>query len=81
MRDDTDGQGLSDGEARAIARQLVRESRRPPDPNTAGALTARAGSQSQTDRDEDRIEAALVELGEVEPEQTATAARDDRPRE
>jgi hypothetical protein len=62
-------------EARAIAREIVREVHETPSARNDTASSARAGSQRMTDGNEDRTEAALVDMGVVPRESTAMATR------
>jgi hypothetical protein len=71
--------GLTDDEARVIAARMVHEAGRAPDADRAGEDNATALDEprgGQSARDEDRIEAALVDLGVVPPETTSMAERD-----
>ncbi|HEU4721210.1 MAG TPA: hypothetical protein VFS59_07600, partial [Gemmatimonadaceae bacterium] len=76
MRDPAPWPRLTDADARRIAQRIVREVRRPPDPDNRDASSPALGSHSQTDPDEDRIERALIEMGAVSPDQTAVATRE-----
>jgi hypothetical protein len=73
VRASTDRPGLSDEEAREIAKGLLGQGHsRPGEPRRD--LTSQSHQLPRVD--EDRVEAALVEMGAVDPE-TITAAEPD----
>ncbi len=74
MPDDDARRELSDADARKIARMLLRELHRPPATGPARELSA--FRYQLWDADEDRIEAALVELGAIDREVTTRVQRD-----
>ena len=73
MREDPEGRRIGDDEAREIAKQLVRDAESP-DGDSARSLSAQVRQLS--DADEDRVEAALVDLGAVSPDSTTMAERE-----
>jgi hypothetical protein len=69
---DTEGRGLSDDQAREIAKRLLREAHESPQDHD-GMLSDTLHGASEAD--EDRIERAVVELGAAGPEVTTMAER------
>jgi hypothetical protein len=65
---------LSDAEIRAIAEQLVRELRESPGARPGDRLSAQRHELAPGD--EERVDAALVELGAADPEATMRADRE-----
>jgi hypothetical protein len=64
----------SDAEIRAIAERLVREHDRPPPASPNDQLSAPQHELSAAD--EERVDAALVDLGAADPEDTIRAERE-----
>jgi hypothetical protein len=75
MPDEEPRADRTDHDARQVAEQIVREVKQPLDPNNGGAVSLAVGSQSEINLDEDRIERALIDMGEVSPDQTVFGTR------
>ena len=73
---DREERRISDEEALAIARELVREVRAVPGDPAAEML---AQQRELPPADEARVEAALVELGVADPEDTTAAEGETKP--
>lgn len=68
------GERASDAEIRAVAEQLVRERGETPAPSPGDQVSGSAHELAPAD--EERVEAALVALGAVDPENTMRAERE-----